>query len=199
MAKYKIRHSSRALELGFDSNGMMTSTGYTNGAKNGSTVSCSEFGIGGFRSTKLTLASTPVTVANVTGASFGGLKLYDFPQCKFYLLGGYASLSFNWDGQIAAAGSGDFGLGTTITADATIATTDVDLMASTAMLDPFVSGVGSGLGYLVTNTAFDGSVTAKDMNINIIVDDADVGDADSDIILVTGTIQFNWVNNGLAA
>jgi hypothetical protein len=168
-------------------------TGANLGTKNGSTVAVAEYGTGYGHTTVFTLTSTPVTVANVTGASFGGLKLYDFPEGRIMIVGGTASFSFDWSASdIGAAGSGDFSLGTTISADATLGGTDVDIMASTAMLDPFVSGVGTGSGALVNNTAFDGTGTAKDLNLNIIIDDADVADAASDIVYVTGTITVKW-------
>lgn len=106
------------------------------------------------------------------------------------------------DTDIAAAGSGDISLGTTATADATLSSTDVDIMASTALLDPFVLGVGgvgaAGLGgTLVNSTVFDGTATAKDLYINLIIDDADVADAASDIVLLNGNINISWINLGI--
>lgn len=167
------------------------------GAVNGATVSATEQGDGVVHKTILTLASTPVTVANTTGASFGGLKLYDFPEGRLAIIGVTANLSFNWAGQdIAAAGSGDFSMGSTITADATLGGTDVDLLPSSAMLDPFVSGVGTGSGALAASTQLDGTATAVDANLNIIIDDADVADAASDVVLVSGTITMTWINLG---
>lgn len=152
------------------------------------------------RQTVLTLTSTPVTVANTTGASFGNLKIYDFPAGRIFVLGTTANFtSIVWTGQdIAAGGSGDYALGTTGTADATLDSTDVNLLPSSAMLDPFVLGVGrSNAGTaLASAAAFDGTSTAIDAYLNVIVDDADVSDAASDIILFTGTITFTWLNLG---
>jgi hypothetical protein len=167
------------------------------GAANGATVSSIEYSEGVLRQTVLTLASTPVTVANTTGASFGGVKVYDFPAGRILLLGTTANLSFNWDGTtIASTGSGDFSMGSTITADATLDTTDVDMLPSTAMLDPFVASVGTGAGALAASAQFDGTATAIDANLNLIIDDADVADAASDIVLVSGTITMTWINLG---
>lgn len=197
MAKYKIRQSGYNREFGFNSGGQLVTTNYTVGAKNGSTVTLQETDAGAFRSVILTLASTPVTVANTTGASFGNVKLYDFPAGRIYLLGGSSSLTFTWTGEdIAATGSGDYSIGSTGTADATLNSTDVDMQASTAMLDPFVSGVGTGSGVFASPAAFDGTATAIDMYLNMIIDDADVADGASDTVLVSGTVKFAWVDFG---
>lgn len=145
----------------------------------------------------LTLTALPVTVANATGASFGSKQILDFAQGRVRIEGGIANLTFTWTGEsIVATGSGDFSFGTTATADATLATTDVDLMASTAMLDPFVAGVGTGAGSFVKDTEFDGTATAKDAYLNIIIDDADVSDGDTDTVLVSGTIILDVAFSG---
>ncbi len=167
------------------------------GAKNGATVTAVENGNGVIQKTTLSLASTPVTVANVTGASFGGVKLYDFPEGRILVLGTTTSLSFNWAAtDIVATGSGDFSLGSTITDDDTLDTTDVNLLPSSAMLDPFVLGVGNGAGALEASAHIDGTGGAIDCNLNIIIDDADVEDEASDIVLVTGSVVLTWINLG---
>jgi hypothetical protein len=172
-------------------------SGCGNGAKNGAAVAATEYGNGVVHKTVLTLTSAQVTVANTTDASFGGLKLYDFPEGRLLVLGCTADLDFDWAGEdISATGSGDFALGTTITADATLSGTDADLLPSTAMTDPFVAGVGEGKGALAASAQFDGTTTAKDANINIIIDDAAVANGASDVVSVTGTITIVWVNLG---
>lgn len=173
--------------------------GYGAGAAAGTGVLANEDGIAGaIQQTTLKFTNATVTVANTTGASFGSQKVYDFPQGRILILGGRANFTFNWAGQdIGATGSGDFSLGTTATADATLGTTDVDIMASSAMLDPFVAGIGTGTGNLVKTTEFDGTETAIDMFLNIIIDDADVADAASDVVTINGTITFSWINYGV--
>lgn len=164
------------------------------GAKNGSTVTASERGNSLVHKTVLTLASTPVTVANTTGASFGSVKLYDFPEGRLLVLGVVATLGFVWTGEdIDAAGSGDFSLGTTATADATLSGTDVNLLPSTAMTDPAVLGVlAATSGALAASAQIDGTSAAVDAYLNIIIDDADVADAASDVVLVSGTVTVVW-------
>ncbi len=170
----------------------------TVGSAVGTGVRAVETGNEAMHKTTLHLVNMPVVVANTTGASFGSQQIYNFPIGRLDLIGGRANLSFNWAGQdIVADGSGDASLGTTATADATLGTTDVDIMASTAMLDPFVAGVGNLAGNLVKTTEFDGTGTAKDMFLNLIIDDLDVSDGASDTVLVTGTVEFVWSIVGL--
>lgn len=162
-----------------------------------SQVSVTEVVAGNQHSVTLKLNSLPVTVGNTSGASFGSKKLYDFLAGRVYMIGGTANLSFAWTGEdIAATGSGDFSIGTTATADATLNSTDVNLLESTAMLDPFVAGVGTGTGAFAAPAAFDGTTTAIDMYLNMIIDDADVADGASDTVLVSGTIHFAYFNLG---
>lgn len=167
-------------------------------------VAAAEYGgEGPVRQTVLTLTSTPVVTGNTSGASFGSQKLYDFPEGRVLILGVtayFSSITFNTaagaTGDIAGGGSGDYSLGSTATADATLSSTDVDLLPSTAMLDPFVSGVGrSNVGSALAAAAqFDGTTTAVDMYLNAIIDDADVSDgAASDSVYFTGTITFTWM------
>lgn len=168
------------------------------GAKNGATVTASERGNSTVHQTILTLASTPVTVGNTTGASFGGVKLYDFPAGRILVLGVTASLGFVWTGEdIAADGSGDWSLGSTITSDATLDGTDVNMLPSTAMTDPAVLGVAAATASaLAASAQFDGTATAIDLNLNVIIDNADVADAASDVVLTSGTVTVTWINLG---
>lgn len=171
---------------------------YGAGAVAAATITAVEKGDGHSHQTVLTLADFPVTVGNTSGASFGGAKIYDFPAGRIGVRGVTASLGFNWAGQdIAATGSGDYSLGTTQTADATLNSTDVNLLPSTAMTDPFVAGVGAPTGNALAAAAqFDGTTTAIDAFLNIIIDDADVADGASDVVLVSGTITITWDNLG---
>ncbi len=87
-------------------------------------------------------------------------------------------------------------MGSTATAEATLATTEVDMLASTAMLDPFVAGVGrSNVGAALAAMAqFDGTTTPIDMYLNVIIDDADVSDAAaSDSVFFTGWVRTTWL------
>lgn len=193
--------------VGFKSNGHadlltdnmeVVNSGNEGAVNSATTCSVNEFSNGPLHQTVITLASHPVTVANTTGASFGSSKLYDFPAGVIKVLGAVASLGFVWTGEdIAATGSGDFSFGTTATSDATLSSTDVNLVPSTAMTDPFVAGVGAATGgHLAAATILDGHTTALDAYLNLIIDDADVADGASDTVLVSGTFRITWLQLG---
>lgn len=160
-----------------------------------SSAYCTAYQVPGpFNKLLLNITALPVTVANSTGISFGSKQLLDFPQGRIVIAGGTINFTtISWAAEsIVQTGSGDFALGTTATADGTINSTEVDIMASTAMLDPFVAGLGTGSGLLVKSTEFDGTATAKDLFLNVIIDDADVSDADTDTVLFTGVLTLVW-------
>jgi hypothetical protein len=172
-------------------------SGSGNGAVAGTLISAIEYGEGVIHKTVLTLTAAEVTVGNTTGISFGGRKIYDFPEGRILVLGVVTNLAVVWTGEdIDAGGSGDMSLGTVVANDATLDSTHVDLMPSTAMTDPFVLGVGACKGALAASAQIDGTTTAKDVFVNIIVDDTDVADGASDVVKLTGTITISWINLG---
>jgi hypothetical protein len=158
--------------------------------------------------TWLLFTSLPVVTGNTTGISFGSVQLFTFPQCRIHIMNVNAyfkKITFNTAagaaGDIAAGGdgSGDYSMGSTATADGTLNSTDVDLLPSTAMLDPFVAGVGSSNVWstLAAAAIFDGTSTPLSAYLNVIVDDADVADAAAnDSVYFTGYAKFTWINYG---
>lgn len=137
-------------------------------------------------------ASMGATIESAAGANYGGVKLYDFPTGVILSLGATANLSFDWSGStVDPTGSGDFSLGTAVTEDATLINSDINLLPSTAMLDPFVGGVGTGVGVSTTTASFDGTSVAKDVYLNLIVDAPDAGAGD---VLVSGSVAITWMN-----
>jgi hypothetical protein len=164
------------------------------------TVNVSDSCLGDWHSTVVTLSALPVTVANTTGISFGSAQLLDFPEGKINVIGSYLRTKFTFG--LTNAGNvtpidgtmgGDVSIGTTASSDATLAGTDVDLLPSLS-IDPISSG--SALGLLASGAVFDGTSSAKDAFLNVIIDDADVADAASDILEVSGVWVINWVYIG---
>lgn len=160
------------------------------------TIVANEGGMDTFHKTVLTLTDVPITVGNTTGISFGNVKLYDFPQGRIFVLGVTLedlSVDLTDPGNvtpIAAGHGGDVALGTTGTSDSTLDGTDVDLLPSTS-IDPISDGIAGAA--LAAAAQFDGTTTAKDCYLNMIIDDADVADGASDVLLISGTITIHWI------
>jgi hypothetical protein len=132
-----------------------------------------------------------------TAGSHGSAKLYDFPECNMFFLGGTASLTLTAGaGGITDTAAAVVAVGTaTVGVDnATLTTTEADLIPSTAAT--LTGGVGTAAGITLTAgaVAFDGTATAKDAWLNIAVPDA--GSTANDTFSVTGTITLVWSNLG---
>lgn len=145
--------------------------------------------------TVLSLAGLSVTVGNTTGVSFGGSKIYDFPQGRILLLSSVLTgVTFDLEDAgnvtpVDAADGGDISVGTTAPSDGTLTATDVNIIPSTS-IDPISAGVASAA--LAAAAVLDGSATPIDAYFNILIDDADVGDGASDVLLVSAVLTLNW-------
>ena len=165
-------------------------------------IRATEYGDGLNHTTLLTCTLLPVTTGNTTGASFGSKLLYTFPTggillggCNAYFSGIFFNTAAGSTGDIDGGGSGDYSIGTTATADATLSTTDVEILPSTAMLDPFVTGVGRSnvSSILAVPLSKLGNVTAITAYLNVIIDDADVADAAAgDLVYFSGNVWIQW-------
>lgn len=149
--------------------------------------------------TVLQLDDVSVTVGNTTGVSFGGTKVYDMPAGRILVLGATlaaVTLDLTDAGNatpIDAADGGDIAFGTTAPDDGTLTGTDVNIIPSTS-IDPLSGGL-TGVA-LAASAQIDGTTTAVDVYLNLLIDDADVGDGASDVLLVSGTLTLVWVNLG---
>jgi len=168
------------------------------GAKNGSTVvETTVIDNGIFRKVKLTCTATPITMTDESGVVlWGGTKVFDFPAGLLSFMGASLIGSVAWTtGNVTALYEGDVGLGTTIaTNDATLATTEQNLLettataAATAKVGPINAASAPALYTESANSIIDGRTTAADMYLNLLVDENAAND--DDIALFTGTIEF---------
>lgn len=165
-----------------------------------STVFAADSVFGDFHSTVVRMAGVPVTAANTTGISFGGTKILQFPEGKLYVISSYLreEITFGLSNEgnvtpITGAMGGDIAIGTTAPTDGTLTGTDVDLIPSTS-IDPISDG--SGLTLLAAVATLDGTSAAKAAYMNVLIDDADVANAASDILEVSGVWVVNWVYMG---
>ncbi len=187
-------------------NPLVTSAGV--GAKNGSTVSAVEYGDGVVHKTVITCAATPVTITDDAGvAQYGGTgKLYDFPTGLICTMGAVinGSVMLGTTGTITNTWAGGVALGTaTATTGATLTGTEADIMpevdvaaavAKVASVDAVSVATGlteSGARWL------NGTGTAKDLYLNLVVDDS--GTHTSGTGTFTGTVTVVWINLGTTA
>lgn len=185
--------------------GDLANSGVTTGvgAKNGATVTVAETGNSVIHKTVLTLASTPVTVVSVTtGNGVGGYKIYDFPAGYIRVLGCTADLSL----AIAAGKQADFTDGTPEgdIGIGSVAPANADSFGTDATDDDY----GTGAAFTMTDYAatadispeaagnFDGTSTAKDVYVNVLVDAADIDDDATTEVEVSGTVTLTWINLG---
>jgi hypothetical protein len=173
------------------------------GAKNGSTVSVVETGIGGFlHNTAFTVTALPLTVPNAVAGTQGiGAKIYDFPEGRIYILGCTGSMAETTTSAILSTLNGGstckWGAGTTVGVNATLATTEQDILPVTSITSSATINVAGAVSKaaLAAGAQFDGTGTALDMYLNFSVPtDGDL-DADATITL-TGTINLTWLYLG---
>lgn len=169
------------------------------GTKAGTGVAVTETVIGPYHHTKFTFTNCAVALADEAGVvAYGGLKIYDFPQGVILTLGGCADLALTKSSAgVNADWDGDIGLGTTAAGNNNaLATTEQNIIPTTATPQAS-SGATTGDMESAAAAWIDGSATAADVYLNILVDDTDhdvTGTACN--IIVNGTLHLVWVNLG---
>lgn len=159
---------------------------------NAATVVAAEYGNQILRKTVFTLTAHSVTMTDAGAAGcHGNVQLCDFPVGLVHILGATMSLA-------TTAGSGGItdtaavvqsvGTAAVGTGDATLTTTEADIIPSTA--GTLSGGVGAPVGVSTTPAVFDGHSTAKKAYLNFAVPDA--GSSASDTLAVTGTVTVFW-------
>lgn len=172
------------------------------GLPDGTGVAAKQLGNQAIQRTVLTLTNAAVPLTDEAGVvAYGGLKIYDFPAGLILFLGAVADLALtkssagvnaNWDG--------DVGLGTvTASNNATLSSTEQNLIPTTPT--PQASAGATTADCKSTSTEsgaiLDGTSTAVDAYLNLLVDDADhdvTGTACN--LIVNGTITLTWINLG---
>jgi len=171
-------------------------------AAQAATVSVVEKGDGIFHQTVFTFADAPITMRDTEQG--GGLQIYTFPLGRILFLGGSGSITPTTTSAIATTlNSGvtcQWGVGTVTQANATLATTEQDLVQVAAWVSstaintaPAVSTASPGIAIL---TPYAGISTATAAFLNLAV--ATATDIDADATTTTdGTVTLTWVNLGL--
>lgn len=171
------------------------------GAPNGATVFADERGLNGgvIHQTTLYFANTPVTVADATVGV--GVKVYDFPEGRIAFRGAVGAIQITTTSVIAStlnsAVTCNWGLGSTTQASATLATTEQDIIPTTAVTSSATINIAAAVSKakLAATFQLDGTTTAVDCYLNIALATATDIDADA-TILYTGYVVITWENLG---
>lgn len=132
------------------------------------------------RKQKFPFKNVAISVAGTTGVGFGTAVIGDFPEGNILFLGAVAYATFtSADTDVQATYDGDFAIGTTPTADATLSGTDANIIGSTA-LGAATAGVSPNVRATSSNAAtLDNTDGSLELNLNLIIDDANIsGTAD---------------------
>lgn len=146
---------------------------------------------------KLVFTFTNVAMALTDVAStvaYAGLKFWDAPEGAVKIVGSVMNLVLTKSSAgVVAAANGDISVGTvTASNNATLTSTEANIIASTAWL--MAAGVASPK--LVTTAAvdLDGTAAAIDAYLNVLVDDADQDVTTTPCnIIVNGTVTLDVI------
>lgn len=139
------------------------------------------------------LSALALSMTGATGVGWGTAVLGDLPEGNILVLGAIAYVQVTKDAAasgIQAAFDGDFSVGTTATADATLSGTDVNIIpssalgAATAGVSPVARGASTAAPAILDNT--DGSL---ELNLNLLIDDANIS-ADAQAVTVDGYVTL---------
>ena len=140
--------------------------------------------------------STVDVTATSTAVGFGTTVIGDLPEGNILLLGAACYLSLAGSGaddDLAATWDGDFSIGTTATADVTLSGTDVDIIASTSLgaataeVSPRVRAVNA------TQAILDNTDGAMELNLNVLIDAANIVDDTTVTLTASGVLQLVYV------
>jgi hypothetical protein len=139
--------------------------------------------------------STTVTVAAAgAGVGFGTAVIGDFPEGNVLYLGAVGYLAFSTaDTDLTATWNGDYSVGTTADADGSLATTEINILPSAAV-GPAVARVAPAARSAGSTAAvFDNTDGSLELNLNVLVDAADITDATSAALTVTGYVEVVYI------
>lgn len=138
-----------------------------------------------------------VTVTAVsTAVGFGSVVLSGLPEGQIKMLGAAVRLTVSGSGadaNLVDTWNGDFGIGTTPADDATITGADVNMIASTALgaavaeVAPTVNAING------TDAVFDNTDGSLEVNLNVLVDAADITDDESVDLTCEGVFEMTYI------
>jgi len=141
------------------------------------------------------LRNVPIAITDPGAAiAWGTAVIGDFPEGNIKYQGcvGYVTLDENGDAGISDTFNSDFAVGTAPTADATLAGAEVDLIAETAIAAA-TAGVTPrtrATGAAEDGIYFDNTDGSLEINLQVLIDDADISASGNILADVDLTISY---------
>jgi len=171
------------------------------GTVNGSGVEVTEVSNGVLNKSVFTFTNHAMALTDEAAVvAYAGSKVYDFPEGAIYIMGAVADLDLTKSSAgVNDTWDGDFALGTvTASNNATLSSTEQDILPTTATPQAVAGATtANGQSTATENAVIDGTTTAVDLYLNILVDDADQDVTSTPAnIIVNGTVTVLWANMG---
>lgn len=149
------------------------------------------------------ISATVTAAAAGAGVGFGTVVIGAMPEGNVLLLsaGGYFNFS-SASANLTATWGGNFGVGSTTTAAGALTTTEVNIIASSAIANSVAKVSNGNRGLLAGSNAAANTFTASppvlinnvakgvNLNFNIAANAADITDATSAAVVVTGYLDI---------
>lgn len=135
--------------------------------------------------------------SGATGVGFGTTPIAGLPEGNILILGAVSYAVVSKDTVAGAAGTldaftGNYSVGTSATADATLDTTDANIIGSAA-ISAAVAGVSASTrGTGATAVVIDNTDSSKVVNLNLTLADASVS-ADTQHMKVAGILYLSYI------
>lgn len=129
---------------------------------------------------------------------FGSLIIGDFPEGNIVFLAAVSYFAFSGSGSdadLADNWAGDYGIGTTPADDGTISAADVDIIPTTALAAATAEvspRTRAEHAVATTGQVFDNTDGSLEINLNLLIDDANIAGIDS-VLTVAGELYLSYI------
>jgi hypothetical protein len=142
------------------------------------------------RRQRVRLNDLAIRTTGASGVGFGTAVIGDLPAGNIMFLAAVAYVTVTkLDAGTLATFAGNFSVGTTPTADATLSSTDANIIASTALAAATASVSPTTRGSGTTAALLDNTDGSLELNLNLTLDDASVSADDQDFT-VDGVVDL---------
>lgn len=201
--QYECVASGQAAHAGYNISGLAQfsspgSGGGAAGTVTGATVAVVEYGDAVYHRSSFTFTAFPLTIPNAVAANqANGAFFYTFPEGRILIHGATGTMAETTTSVLAstltAAKTCKWGVGSTVGTNATLATTEQDIIPVTSITSSATINVAGAAASaaLASAAQFDGTSTAKKafLNFSVPTDGDLAGDA---TITLTGTVVIVW-------